>query len=292
MSDSQALLSQQLPDFVDLEFAGRLEMAETMLPDCVEAIRRNAPSRPIAAETIAGGVAFFGGPTFPANQIVGMGLHGAVTADDVDRVEDFYRSRSVPSTVVVSPLADSGLLALLGQRGYRIGEFNSVLIRRIDVSERFAPLEGIVIEPVSEATVAAWRRTISQGFSDVVPVSEDMFEGFALLPGSLAFLARIDGVIAGGCSGRIIPEARIAALFGAATLPAYRHIGVQSALIARRLHEAAMASCEYAVVSTQPGSGSQRNMERRGFRVAYTKVVMVREWPEIATPAPGGLDGH
>jgi GNAT superfamily N-acetyltransferase len=66
-------------------------------------------------------------------------------------------------------------------------------------------------------------------------------------------------------------------------LPEFRQRGVQSALIARRLHEAAKAGCEYAVVSTNPGSGSQRNMERRGFRVAYTKLVMMREWPE--TPA-------
>ena len=58
---------------------------------------------------------------------------------------------------------------------------------------------------------------------------------------------------------------------------------MQSALIALRLHEAAKAGCEYAVVSTNPGSGSQRNMERRGFRVAYTKLVMTREWPETAT---------
>jgi len=62
--------------------------------------------------------------------------------------------------------------------------------------------------------------------------------------------------------------------------------------VARRLHEAALAGCEYAVVSTQPGSGSQSNMERRGFRVAYTNVVMMRESPEIATAAQGGANGH
>jgi len=63
-------------------------------------------------------------------------------------------------------------------------------------------------------------------------------------------------------------------------------------LIACRLREATRAGCEYAVVSTHPGSGSQRNMERRGFRVAYTKVVMMREWPELATAAQGGANGH
>lgn len=62
-------------------------------------------------------------------------------------------------------------------------------------------------------------------------------------------------------------------------------------MIACRLQEASRAGCEYAVVSTQPGGGSQRHMERRGFRVAYTKVVMARECPE-RTPAPGGENGH
>jgi hypothetical protein len=291
MSESRAVLSQ-LPDFVDLDFARRLEMAETILPDCVEAQRRHSPSGPIAAESVAGGVAFFGGPTYPANQIVGMGLYGEVSRDDVDGVENFYRSRGVPSTVVVSPLADPGLLMLLGQRGYRIAEFNSVLIRRINASEPFTPPAGVAIERVSEETTGAWARAIAQGFSDVVPVSQDVFGGFGALPGALNFLARIDGVVVAGCSGRTIPEARIAALYGTATLPEFRRRGAQSALIARRLYEAALAGCEYAVVSTLPGSGSQRNMERRGFRVAYTKVVMVREWPELAAPARGGANGH
>ncbi len=280
-----ALLSQQLVDFVDLEFARRLEMAETIGPDCVKVVRRNKPSWPVAEETVAGGVAFFGGLTFPANQIVGMGLYGEVTAEDVDRVEDFYHSRGVPSTVVVSPLAHASLLALLGQRGYRIAEFNSVLIRQIGAAESFTPPAGIAIERVSAETAGLWRHAIAQGFSDVVPVSEDVCDGFAFMPGSLDFLARIGDRVAGGCSGRIISEARIAALYGTATLPEFRRRGVQSALIGRRLQEAALTGCEYAVVCTQPGSGSQRNLQRYNFRVAYTKVVLMRQWPELATMA-------
>ena len=280
MSELQVAAAQQLADFVDLEFARRLEMAETVLPDCVEALRRYNPASPSKAETVAGGVAFFGGKNYPSNQIVGMGLYGAVTADDLDRVEHFFRSRDVPSTIVVSPLSDMSLPALLGERGYRIAEFNSVLIKRISPNEPFEPPAGIVIERVTPQTARPWMHSIAKGFSQEITVDEEVFGGFAALPGALAFLARIDGEAVGGCGGRIIPEARIAALFGTATLPEFRQRGVQSALIALRLHEASKAGCEYAVVSTNPGSGSQRNMERRGFRVAYTKVVMTREWPE------------
>jgi hypothetical protein len=257
-------------------------MAETILPDCVAALQKYAPSDPIAAEEIAGGMAFFGGATYPANQVVGMGLYGEVTASHMDQMEHFFRSRGVPATIVVSPLADASLPARLGERGYRIAEFNSVLIRRIKPQEPFAPPPGVAIERVTHETGKAWMHAIATGFSQQILVEENVFGGFAALPGALAFLARVEGEVAGGCGGRIIAEARIAAFFGTATLQEFRRRGIQGALIAQRLHEAAVAGCEYAVVSTNPGSGSQRNMERRGFHVAYTKPVMQREWPEAS----------
>lgn len=279
MSDMTASAREALTDFVDLEMARRLEMAEMISPDCFEALRRFSPSDPIAAEHVAGGIAFFGGVGYPANQVVGMGLHGEVTAAEVDQVEEFFRSRGVPCTVVVSPLADPSLRALLGERGYTIAEFNSVLMRRINPQEPFTLPHGVVIERVTPETLRPWMSAIAQGFAQDIEVAEEVFGGFAALPGALAFLARIEDKVVGGCGGRIIPEARMAALFGTATVPEYRQRGVQTALIAQRLHEAALAGCEYAVVSTHPGSGSQRNMERRGFRLAYTKAVMMRDWP-------------
>jgi len=280
MSDSIAAAVQTLPNFVDLEFARRLETAEMIFPDCFEALHQYSPSDPIATEHVAGGIAFFGGVTYPANQMVGLGLYGEVTAADVDRVEEFFRSRGVPSTIVLSPLAAESLRAQLGQRGYAIGEFNSVLVRRINPQEPFTAPPGVIIERVTDETIKPWMSSIAEGFAQDIAVAEDVFGGFAVLPGALPFLARIEGKVVGGCGGRIIPEARVAALFGTATLPAYRRRGVQTALIAQRLHEAANAGCEYAVVSTLPGSGSQRNMERRGFRLAYTKAVMRRAWPQ------------
>jgi GNAT superfamily N-acetyltransferase len=271
---------QSLSDFVDLDLARRLEMAEMIFPDCFEALHQYSPSDPIAAEHVAGGIAFFGGVTYPANQMVGMGLYSEITTADVDRVEEFFRSRGVASTIVVSPLAHESLRAQLGERGYAIAEFNSVLIRRINHEEPFAAPQGVVIERVTDETVKPWMNAVAEGFALDIVVADEVFGGFAALPGALPFLARIEGKVVGGCGGRVIPEARIAALFGTATLPDYRRRGVQTALIAQRLEEAAKTGCEYAVVSTLPGSGSQRNMERRGFRLAYTKAVMRREWPQ------------
>jgi predicted acetyltransferase len=74
-------------------------------------------------------------------------------------------------------------------------------------------------------------------------------------------------------------------LFGASTKPEFRRRGVQAAMTFERLRMAAKAGCKIAVVMTQPGSGSQRNMERQGFRVAYTKFVMVKEWDNAPASA-------
>lgn len=288
MTTSQSAARPELCDFVDVHFARRLEMAETLTTAHVKALQRYAPEA--TSEVISGGTAVFGGEIYPANHIVGMGLYGPVTDLDIDRVEDFYHSRGVPSEIVISPLADRSLPELLATRGYRITEFNSVLIRRVSEVELIEPGADITIQRVNEATAPLWDKVIAQGFAEFGPLPENLFAAFAMLPDSLSFLARVHGEPAGGGMGAILREAGIAALFGTGTLPEFRCRGVQTALINRRLWEAAQQGCEYAVVSTLPGSGSQRNMERRGFRVAYTKIVMVRSWPELT---PSGVDnGH
>ena len=281
MTRSQSESTCELRGFVDWNFARRLEMAETATRDQASALERYWPDA--TSEVIAGGTAIFGGQTYPANHIVGMGLYGPVTASHLDRVEEFYRSRGVACEIVVSPLADPSLRDLLAPRGYRITEFNSVLIRPLEGCVLVPSAAGITVECVTADTEQTWARVIARGFAEYGPLPENLFAAFATLPDSLNFLARVDGEPAGGGMGAIVREAGIAALFGTATVPEFRERGVQTALINRRLWEAAQQGCEYAVVSTMPGSGSQRNMERRGFRLAYSKIVMVRSWPELTT---------
>ncbi len=61
---------------------------------------------------------------------------------------------------------------------------------------------------------------------------------------------------------------------GAATLPDFRRRGVQSALVARRLADAAAAGCELATVTTQPGSKSQRTCSG-GASICSTRAVLI-----------------
>jgi hypothetical protein len=77
------------------------------------------------------------GPQSPINRIIGMGLQGPVSSEELDRVEEFYRRHHSICEVVVSPYADMSVGRLLGERGYRITEWNTVLARPLDPADRF-----------------------------------------------------------------------------------------------------------------------------------------------------------
>jgi hypothetical protein len=64
----------------------------------------------------------------------------------------------------------------------------------------------------------------------------------------------------------------VALLAGASTIPEWRHRGAQGALLQSRLDYAVQAGCDLAMIGAEPGSASQRNAERQGFRIAYTRI--------------------
>ena len=93
--------------------------------------------------------------------------------------------------------------------------------------------------------------------------------------GVVRYAALRDGVLAGGAGLRIAEG--VAQLAGAATAPAHRRRGIQAALLSARLADAAAAGCDVAVITTQPGSKSQQNAQRRGFDLLYTRAVLVKQ---------------
>jgi hypothetical protein len=62
----------------------------------------------------------------------------------------------------------------------------------------------------------------------------------------------------------------------AATAPAFRQRGLQYALLQRRLHEAYKDGCELVAAQASFGSSSQRNMERAGLKLAWTRSTFTR----------------
>jgi len=255
--------------FADAALARRIEAAEAMNA------RFCTGSPPGAAFLdIAGGCAIFVGSDSPLTQAVGLGLNGPVTEADIDSIEAFFRRRAADVSIDVCPLADPGLLEILARRGYRATEFNNVLVKRMAGAQ-------IVLAPRIRRALAGecdlWAHTVGRGFFDQCDLTTDEMDvGRAIfaMQGALCYLAvSPSGEPAGG--GALAVRDGLATLFADSTIAAFRRQGFHRELIAARLNEAIALGCDTAMAATLPGSTSQRNFERLGFEVAYTKVTLV-----------------
>lgn len=255
--------------FSDLGLARRLESAEAANARGCTAIHPEA-----ATLEVAGGCAVFVGAESPLSHAVGMGLDGKVREAEIERLEAFYRSRGAKVSIELCPLADPGMLTVLGDRGYRVTEFNNVLVKRLAGTE-------IVLTPHVRRKLPdeddVWSHTVGRGFFEEHELTtEEMDVGRAIcaMPGALCYLAATEsGAAAGGAAAAVYNG--LLTLFADSTIPNFRGCGLHRELIAARLNEGLALGCDLATASTLPGSGSQRNYERVGFEVAYTRVSMV-----------------
>jgi len=259
----------------DLALARRLERAEgTSCARMVEARAHVFPDSGATWTEVAGAYAMFDGPESPMTQTFGLGMFQTPTADDLDAIEAFYRERSAPVHHEVSPIADSSLLALLSARGYHPIELTSVLYRQVGRVGPPGPegREGLTIRAVGAADAEVYARTAADGWRDAgyADFVRDVARVSAAAEGLSLFLAELDGrPIA---TAALAIHDRVAHLAGASTVPDGRRRGAQNALLDHRLRVAAARGCDIAFVGAAPGSGSQRNAERNGFRIAYTRI--------------------
>lgn len=266
-----------LPIYCDRELARRLERTEARAnAEFVEARAEVAPSVGAGWIDVAGTYALFDGVGSPLTQTFGLGVFDPITATEVERMEDYFFERGADVCHEVCSLVDPSLLALLSDRGYRPIELSSVLCRPIDREIRLeAPRdEALRTRHIVAGEEGLWARVTADGWRDVTPELGDYLSGLdqinAHRPDTHCFVAELEGqaVAAGGLS---VFE-NVGLLAGACTIAAWRRRGAQTALLEHRLRFAAGHGCDLAMVVTQPGSASQRNAERQGFRVAYTRI--------------------
>lgn len=261
------------------DLARRLEHAEAVdAAGCVDAACAVDRDLGAAAKPAAGGFLTFCGPNSPLTHATGIGMHGPVTPEMIYDIEQFFWSRGAPVAIDVCPHADPSLRDILCQRGYRITDYNNVLVRSLPSGDSPPLPPGIEVRASQSEDADLYARTVVRGFFGRDEMTKDEYRLGHLLfamPCSTGFLAFSDGtsVAAAGLSMRN----RLANFFGDATLRKYRGLGAHSALIAARLRAASEAGCELALAGTQPGSTSQKNYQRLGFEVAYSKLTMVRE---------------
>ena len=218
-----------------------------------------------------------------------MGLDRLFTEDDLDQVEHFYREKGAPAQLDLCPLHEPEVFEICRKRGYSIAELNNVLYRRLDASLNSpAPPPRCTIRRGRAEEARALGAIVENAFFPAGPPEpfRDLLTPLYRMEGAITFAAEIDGKTVACGAGLVIPEHCVFAICGAGTAAEFRRRGLQTALLHARLGAAAKAGCEFAVVVTQGGTISQRNCERIGFRVAYSKVTVVKDCsnsPDVAS---------
>jgi GNAT superfamily N-acetyltransferase len=278
--------TDRTPLFCDTALAERIERVEAQLmADAARAAHRRNGGDDGLVIPIAGAVATFAEPGSPFNKVAGLGFAGVPSPPDLDEIEAAFAARAADVQVELSALGDPDVGALLSDRGYRLTSFENVLGLAIDGEIESVNPPGIDLHRSGDDELDAWLDVVADGFAHPdtqgVPSHEDFprdviehAERDFAAAGVVRYLALNDGTPAGGASLRIAED--VAQLAGSATAPAHRRRGIQSALLAARLRDAAAAGCDIAVVTTQPGSKSQQNVQRRGFHLLYTRAILVK----------------
>lgn len=281
------MMIERTPLFCDADLAERIERAETEL---IEATALAAHGRLDDGRgfviPIAGGLASFADDDSPFNKVVGLGFGGTPTDDVLDEIEHAYAAMGAPVQVELPHLADPEIGIVLSRRGYRLESFENVL--GIAIADKYdVPLpDGIEIRPSGDDELDLWLNLMADAVAvpdtQGVPWREEFprdtyieAERDAAAAGITRYLAVRNGEIAGGAGLRTTKG--IAQFAGAATLPAHRRHGIQSALLLTRLADAAAAGCDVGVITTQPASKSQQNAQRSGFDLLYTRAVLVKD---------------
>jgi GNAT superfamily N-acetyltransferase len=287
MKANAEMNAQQSPLFCDTVLAARIERAEAdLIAGSSEAARRRQPDPGGFVIPVAGGVASFAEEGSPFNKVAGLGFDGVPTAAALDEIEEAYAAHGAPVQIELAHLADPTIVALLADRRYHLESFENVLgLALTGDMERVTP-PGVQVRASGDDEFELWLEVVAdaaaQPDTQGVPWREEFpreiylrAERDAAAAGVLRYIALHDGTVAGGAGLRMAEG--VAQLAGAGTAPAHRRRGVQTALLSARLADAADAGCDVAVITTQPGSKSQQNAQRRGFDLLYTRAVLVRQ---------------
>jgi GNAT superfamily N-acetyltransferase len=239
----------------------------------VEARRRLLPESGAEWIECGGAYAAFDGVDSPVTQSFGLGIFIDLSSATLDEIERFFLDRGAPVFHEVSPMAGVAALDLLCARNYRPVEISSVLYQPIE-KPLHEPNGPIRVRVVGSEEIKHWTDISTRGWTSDYPELLGFFLQFGAISSarrqSVCFLAEFDGKP--GAAGILCLHEGVALFGGAATIPEMRRRGLQSALLRERMRYAFDHGCDLASMAAEAGSNSQRNAERNGFRIAYTRT--------------------
>jgi N-acetylglutamate synthase-like GNAT family acetyltransferase len=194
----------------------------------------------------------------------------------------FFSEADVPPVIEVwAGDASAQLGRCLAEAGFYAAEVGATLVASVEGSLRaYAPNPRVQVRQV-EGDDTVYLDTLFEGYGlggQATRIQRAMMTIEHRSPRLRRYLAYLDGRPAGAAA--LYTTGQRCYLAGAATLPGMRGQGCQSALIQRRLQDAAAMSGQSVVVTTAFGSPSQTNLQRLGFALVHTRAL----WRRLREP--------
>jgi hypothetical protein len=263
--------------YSDKNLSQKIERAEARSnAGFVEARVKMFPASDAEWTEVGGVYAMFDGVESPLTQTFGLGVFDEITDAELDRLEAFFRKHDAPVFHEVSPLVDWSILELLNRRGYQPIELTSVLYQALgnETAPALPVNPEIKVRLIEKGEEEIWAHTSANAWlTEGEGLAEFMFnfgQINAAATGGFPFLAELEGKPIS--TGMLFIYDDVAILAGASTIPEGRRKGAQNALLDARLRFAIERGCAIATMGALPGSQSQRNAEKNGFRIAYTRT--------------------
>ncbi len=227
---------------------------------------------------LGGGTAILMGPGFYVNRLIGSGLAGTVDQEVFDQLEAASSRVGVPSQIQLCPWADGSLVDLAAERHYRVTALNATMYRTLGprLPSQTGSGSRFAIRLIDDDSLPDWQATVAAAHKLTTSAQREMSDAFA----AAAFHSAGEAMyLASDATGPVATASLtmvdgLAILGGMATVPSTRRQGHQLALIQRRLGDAFTFGADIAVTTAASGGGSQRNLLRAGFQVAYTQVIL------------------
>ncbi|HVT13269.1 MAG TPA: hypothetical protein VHE55_13470 [Fimbriimonadaceae bacterium] len=213
--------------------------------------------------------ALFAGDGSPLTQ-----ASGTFGEEELLALTRFYRDRAASWEAVLTPFSGIEAMTRLTSPDWEakpIG-WESTLYRPLAEPLPDEPVSPeIEVRAIEGSERVAWAELTQKAFfgdepNKIASLLTRLTTGASCIRAYMAFWNGIPASAASLTVGR-----GVAVLGGGGTAPEFRGKGLQTALLRRRLQDAA-AEADIATIGALPGSSSHRNAERLGFRIAWLQL--------------------
>ena len=257
----------------DPETASEVVRASLAYAKCIcESYQHLYPESKPEYFELCGGAVVFVSSTSPFTQLIGFGITEPVRPEDIALLRQYFQDRGVPLRIRVTSFTHPSLFECFAGKQFKASDFTFMMARKVSTSRPFPKIPGLDIDLIkSEAT---WMDAFSRGYcnGNLDPESERLGRTLFHAKGSQVIGAWVDGQVTG--VGILTMFENLATLNAACTLPEYRNVGIQKALIESRMAIAAQNGIKMVMARVSPGTVSQRNFEKLGFHIGYQSMLL------------------